>query len=487
MKIISRVRLYIDQTTMYRVVLYALMALTVWSWIGGLFGAIDLFPVAMAIQLLIAVGVGYGTDRLLAWAYKVKPNPESIFITAFILYFLITPDGSIKNFLLIAVAAAVAAVSKYLVMWRTKHVFNPAAFGVVFIGLSTLGFASWWVATPWLFPHVIALGALVVYKSQQASAVLTYSFVSLLFIGAVAAVNGVPLGGIVQTATMSYPVIFFACFMLTEPQTLAPKKKQQIAIAAVVATLAYGHSLVAAPVSISPEMALLIGNVISAILVMQRSAKLKLLGRRKLPGDQVEYVFSSENKIDFIAGQYAELHVPHTNPDKRGFRRMLTVASRPGANEVRFITRHAMPGSTFKKTLMSLTVGSYVKVTGVWGDFTLPDDKNKKILMIAGGVGVTPFLSQLEWLEYTGQVRDVVLIYAVTNKRDAVDLSHIKKIAHVVVHVGVLKQNDIASYVKDIEKRQVYISGSPAMVSQMSVSARRLGAANIHKDFFAGY
>lgn len=487
MKVISRVKLYIEQTTMYRTVLYALVALTVWSWIGGMFGTIDLFPVAMAIQLLIAVGVGYCVDRLLAWAYKVKPNPESIFITAFILYFLITPDGSIKNFVLIAVAAAVAAVSKYLVVWRGKHVFNPAAFGAVFIGVSTLGFASWWVATPWLFPHIIALGALVVYKSRQVSLVLTYSFVSLLFIGITALANGVPLGGLIQTATISYPIIFLACFMLTEPQTLAPKKKQQIGIAIAVATLAYGHSLIAAPIPINPETALLVGNAISASLVIQRSTKLTLLGRRKLPGDQVEYVFSSERKIDFTAGQYAELHVSHVGPDKRGVRRMFTVASRPGSDEVKFITRHTLPSSTFKKALMNLAVGMNVKVTGVWGDFTLPEGKNKKVLMIAGGVGVTPFLSQLEWLEYTGQVRDVVFIYAVTNKKDAVDVSHSKKIARTVVHEGPLKQDDIAKYVKDIAKRQVYISGPPAMVSQSSADVRRLGATNIHKDFFAGY
>src|SRR5512140_770458 len=48
----------------------------------------------------------------------------------------------------------------------------------------------------------------------------------------------------------------------------------------------------------------------------------------------------------------------------------------------------------------------------VAGDFVLPRDKRQKIVLIAGGVGVTPFRSMIKYLLDTQQKRPVVLFYA---------------------------------------------------------------------------
>ncbi len=486
MKLFAAIKAHIDQTTMYRSVLYSLIGLTVWSWVLGFFGLIDFFPVAMAIQLLVAVGLGYAVDRLLAYVFKIRPNPESIIITGFILYFLISPNGSIQNLVLIGMASILAALSKYLVTWRGKHIFNPAALGVAVVGLAGLGYASWWIATPWLLPFVATIGAVVVYKSRRADMVLTYLAVSIATIVAIALIKGTFEPGLLWTVLVSYPLVFFACFMLTEPQTLAPKRKQRNGIAALVAVLA-NSQMVLGPIAASPELALLVGNFVSMVVAGRRSVVLKLVSRRKLSGDQVEYNFAAHEPLKFEAGQYAELHLPHLKPDERGYRRMFTIASRPGTKEVRIITRHLQPSSTFKKTLMKLPVGRQLRVTGIWGDFVLPADMNQKLLFVAGGVGITPFLSHLAWLEHEDQARDVVLIYAVKNKSEAIDLDHYKTRAKIIVHEGTLTNEDIKRYARDIARRTTFVSGPPKMVDAVTKQAKQLGAPSVHRDFFAGY
>lgn len=487
MKLLGLVKAHIDKTTMYRTVLYSLFGLTVWSWVFGFFGLIDFFPVAMAVQLLIAVGFGYTVDRLLAYAFKIKPNPESILVTAFILYFLISPNGSTENFVLIGAAAVFAAMSKYLVIWRGKHLFNPAAIGVVVTGIVGLGYASWWVATPWLLPFVLILGCVVVYKTRRGDMVLLYILTSLVMVCITAVLRGSFEPNLLWVALTSYPILFFASFMLTEPQTLAPRKKQRNSIAVAVAVIA-NSGFVLGPIAATPELALLVGNVISAAVAGQRSVVLTLKSRRKFSGgDQIEYSFTAHKQLQFEAGQYAELHLPHVKPDERGYRRMFTIASRPNTKDVTIITRHPEQGSTFKKTLAKLGIGKQLRITGIWGDFVLPGDVNQKLLFIAGGVGITPFLSQLDWLEYEGQVRDIVLIYAVKNKADAIDLEHYKKFVKVIIHEGALSSADIRGYAEGIAKRSVYVSGPPTMVDAVAKHATQLGALSVRRDFFAGY
>lgn len=486
MNVLATIKTHIERTTMYRTVLYSLMGLTAWSLIFSVIGILDFFVVAMIVQLLILLVAGYGVDRLFASIFKVTPNPESIIITSFILYFLLVPSGTIQSFIAAALAAIVAAASKYLLVWRGKHITNPAAVGAVVIALTGIGFAGWWVATPSLLPFLLIAGAIVVYKTRRYDMVAIYILVSLLTVASFAILDNRFTIELVWQALVSYPILFLAFFMLTEPQTLAPRRQQRNGVAAGVAVLAHSQLVIGA-VSMTPELALVVGNVASAALAKTRGLRLKLVSRKKLPGDQIEYVFSASQSIQFEAGQYMEIQVPHKKIDSRGMRRMFTIASAPGTKSVRLITRHPQPASSFKNRLAELPIDSVIKVCGIWGDFVLPKDPSKKILMIAGGVGITPFLSQLEWLDRQNETRDIVLLYAVRSKQDAIEISQSNSSAKVIIHEGPLTQQDIRTYAEDIQQRTVYISGPPVMVDAVSRDVRTLGAATVHRDFFAGY
>ena len=50
-------------------------------------------------------------------------------------------------------------------------------------------------------------------------------------------------------------------------------------------------------------------------------------------------------------------------------------------------------------------------MTGVWGDFLLPHNTGSPVLMVAAGIGVTPFVSQLRHVRLAEEDRDIVLVY----------------------------------------------------------------------------
>ncbi len=483
MILISRVKAHIDQTTMYRTILYTLSGLAVWSVVLAFIGAIDFNPLSMVLSLAIVLASAFAVDRLLAYIFSVYPNVESIFITALIVYFLITPSGSSQSFVLLALAGALAAASKYLIVWRGRHVFNPAAAGVFLTGLLGVGYASWWVATPWLLPFVLTGALLVIYKTRRSDMVKYYvgASIAVILIGAI--VQERATVDLVLAIFLSYPVVFFAGFMLTEPLTLAPRRAQRNWIAVVVAVVAYAQFTIG-PLSASPEFALLVGNLVSFIIARRHGVRLTLVGRRKLAGDQVEYRFKPARQMHFEAGQYLELHIPHARADARGVRRMFTIASSPDKQEIRIITRHPHESSTYKKTLMKLALGTDVRATGVWGDFVLPRDRAQKLLLIAGGVGVTPFLSQSKELH---SERNVMLIYAVNSRKEMLELPPVIDRANVIVHEGAVDDTVLRRVAHNLSQYSVYVSGPPAMVDSVTDAASTLGAVDIKRDFFAGY
>jgi ferredoxin-NADP reductase len=69
--------------------------------------------------------------------------------------------------------------------------------------------------------------------------------------------------------------------------------------------------------------------------------------------------------------------------------------------------------STYKKALALVEPGQELAVTGVWGDFVLPARASAPVLMVAAGIGVTPFASQLRDLRRSGEDRDVVRVRGV--------------------------------------------------------------------------
>src|SRR4051794_22272390 len=115
--------------------------------------------------------------------------------------------------------------------------------------------------------------------------------------------------------------------------------------------------------------------------------------------DITSFWFKTEQPLSYTAGQFTELTLTHDNPDDRGLKRWFTLSSAPGGELVSITTRRSHDkGSTFKKTLWSMEAGHEVDLAEAMGDFVLPKLIQTPLILVAGGIGVTPFHSMAAWL-----------------------------------------------------------------------------------------
>jgi ferredoxin-NADP reductase len=329
--------------------------------------------------------------------------------------------------------------------------------------------------------------------------VLSTVIVTITFTG-----SGTPVGDAITIALSSYPIVFLAGFMLSEPLTLPPRRWQQLALAVVVA-LVFSVPFQFGPVYNSPALALVIGNLLAFLAGQRRGIRLDFLGKRKLDSTSWELSFHPQRPIVFRAGQFMELSLPHRGADVRGLRRVFSIASAPSDTEVvSFGLRTAERSSSFKSTLLALEPGETITATAIGGDFVLPRNHDRPVLLVAGGIGVTPYVSQLAQLKASGEQRDVVLVYAATSADDLAYAEHLDAGGHRVLLVsptppaalpanwsylgaGPLTAELLSSAVPDVRGRDAYVSGPPAMVRTLRPALRRAGVRRVKTDYFAGY
>lgn len=316
--------------------------------------------------------------------------------------------------------------------------------------------------------------------------------------------DGTGFAGSLQYVFTQTPLIFLAGFMLTEPLTLPPARWQQLSVAAVVAVL-FAIPITIGTFAFGPETTLVIGNAVAFLFGQRRGIELAMTAKTALTPSSMEFVFRPARALAFTPGQYLELTVPHRSMDSRGARRAFSIASAPADAEAVKIGIKIAPekGSSFKRALTELDVGDTVRATGIAGDFHLPKDAAKPLLLVAGGIGITPFVSQLAALP-GGNGRDIVVVYVSSDPAEISYTDTLQRSGARVVVVSKTKAPDLpASFenvttarlgidelraaVPDIDRRHVYVSGPPALVDDIGGIARKLRARSVKKDYFSGY
>jgi ferredoxin-NADP reductase len=437
--------------------------------------------------------------------FEVPSNPESVWITALILALIITPATSWMDmqFLTLAFwAAACAIASKYILAIRGKHIFNPAAVGVVLTSLVLGLSASWWVGTLAMVPFVLIGGLLIVRKIQRFD--LFFAFLGAFALGIIyfSLEHHLNLGLSLSQSFLYAPAFFFATVMLTEPATTPPTRFLRILYGAFVGFLFLPNVSIGS-FYFTPELALIAGNIFVYIVSPKYKLMLEYLGPTRLSADVYEFAFASNRPISFKPGQYMEWTLAHAHPDSRSVRRYFTLSSSPTEQEIKLGVKFYEPASTFKKTLLLLESGAKVMAGQLAGDFTLPRDKKKKLVFIAGGIGVTPFRSMIKYLLDRGEKRDIVLFYSNRTAADVVYEDIFNEAAErlgirVVYAITDMKSpgysgpiNDLmmTSEVPDYKERYFYISGPHAMVVGFEETLKGLGIRKSHikTDFFPGF
>ncbi len=140
--------------TMYKLVLILLSLIAAVALVLSLFGQFRSGPLELIVSLAVANAVSVGASWLIAKIARTTAHLESAFITAFLIAMILPPTLNPLGLAGIAGAAVLAALSKYLIAVRARHIFNPAAFGVFVVSLVSaitglaFGFQTWWPGTP---------------------------------------------------------------------------------------------------------------------------------------------------------------------------------------------------------------------------------------------------------------------------------------------------------------------------------------------------
>jgi ferredoxin-NADP reductase len=102
---------------------------------------------------------------------------------------------------------------------------------------------------------------------------------------------------------------------------------------------------------------------------------------------------------NFKPGQYLKMRLPHEDPDEKGMSRDFSIASSPlNKSEIVIITKDGP--SSFKQSLKGLLPYQEVEFRGPFGSFVLPDNAKGEQVFLAGGIGVTAFMSMIHyWMD----------------------------------------------------------------------------------------
>ncbi len=493
----------LDRTTMYRLVLYYLLALLVVAAAVGAYGGIPYTPTAIVYSAAVLTVAAWVTNVLFARLFGAVTNLESAIITALILALILPPVGvgDAPGSVGLILVATTAMASKYAISFGGKHLFNPAAFAAAFSAFVLGTSATWWVAgNIALMPIVVLGGIAIVYKLRRFD--LIGAFASAAFV-TIAFTSSDPITDL--QATILHSAFFFLAFaMLTEPLTMPPTRRLRLVYGAIVGVL-FAPAAHLGSFYFSPETALLAGNLFSYFVSPKGRYILSLVERRKLARGIYEFGFRSDRPFSFLPGQYLEWTLSGVPFDSRGNRRYFTIASAPHEDIMRLGMRIPDTPSAFKEALASLPRGGHIHVASLAGDFTPPDDPARKLAFIAGGIGVTPFASMVRHFIGSGESRDMVLLYASRTAeeiayRDIFALAAKQGLRTVYAltspdarafpgaRVGTIDATFISREIPDYRERTFYLSGPPGMVSGMKRALLDLGVSrfSIKTDYFPG-
>lgn len=222
--------------------------------------------------------------------------------------------------------------------------------------------------------------------------------------------------------------------------------------------------------------------------------------------DYAEFELQGERPA-FQPGQYFFVTLkPEDELHKDDLTHLFSIVNSPNQPSVLALTtRMRLKESLFKRTLNQANVGDQVEIGEIGGKFVLPDNTDQPIVLIALGIGITPYISMLRWAFEEAKPFDLTLIYCdgetesmpFLDELQQMDKSHDNfKLVICVTHdenwPGEKRHVDgdlLADYLDDIKRPLYYVSGPPKAVEAVAGNLKKAGIAeeNIKTDSFSGY
>lgn len=224
--------------------------------------------------------------------------------------------------------------------------------------------------------------------------------------------------------------------------------------------------------------------------------KAHITKQRKIAENTMEISLWLDGPIfAFQAGQYVKITIPHLlMTDPKGNSRDLSVSSSPAQGNL-ITVAFRISDSVFKQTLIAAPEGTSVDVQGPLGVFTLPDDASSPLVFVAGGIGITPFLSILRYAAEQKLPNTITLLYANSTPEGAAYLPELEELVKknsrftLIKKFGALDEEFIRQNTPEPANAHWYIAGPPGMVAaaQVVLMRLRISEENIMTEEFSGY
>jgi ferredoxin-NADP reductase len=234
----------------------------------------------------------------------------------------------------------------------------------------------------------------------------------------------------------------------------------------------------------------------------------KLKDRKDVAEGTMAFWFEKPSGWTFKAGQYLDMTLldpPET--DSEGNVRSFSIASAPHEETLMVATR--MRDTAFKRVLRTMSFGTAVKIEGPSGDLILQNDFARTAVFLAGGIGITPFRSIVQWAAKEKSPHRIVLFYSNRRPEDAPFLAELqslegdnpkyKLIASMTEmekshrpwngETGLINQEMLGRHLKGAVLPIYYIAGPPAMVKGLHEMLSKAGINDddIRAEEFSGY
>jgi len=196
--------------------------------------------------------------------------------------------------------------------------------------------------------------------------------------------------------------------------------------------------------------------------------------------------------LRFISGQYAMIALPG-EPSLDGETRPFTFSSSPLEEKYVDFTIKLM--GDFTRKMFALRGGERIILKGPLGEELKVDESVKEDLgLIAGGSGITPFISAIRYAIASGMTNKISLFYANRNEEDIIFHEELDRLMGSRIEViyclsdgvpegwtgeqGRIDKEMIVRHVKEPGKKRWLLCGPPGMIKAMRNVLKNINVAD---------
>ena len=322
---------------------------------------------------------------------------------------------------------------------------------------------SWYHLTTMLFLAVFLAGALIIQYARMRR-----------------------IGGLVKRLTPAAP----GAAPSPAPPAPSPAAAPKTGTSATVSALTVDSPAVGAPASgtqkpVAPSTKRSWSGALRVAAIFQETPDVKTFRLVDPEGGGIPFTFLPGQFLTFSA-----------EIDGKPVRRSYTIASSPAQREYIEITvKREEQGAESRYLHDQVMVGDPLPVSGPSGVFTFMGTEAASIVLIGGGVGITPMMCVIRYLTDRAFAGDIFFLYGARSPEDFIfreELVYLQKrhrnlhVAATMMHaegaawtgaVGLISKEFIAQAVPDIARRRVHVCGPPQMMEAVKAELLELGVA----------